>query len=134
MVAQTKYKTIKKLVNKIATVSLMNWIALSDIDQVDRIIQGSVEKPQLIFKHSTSCGISAMMKAQLEQSWDIDSASLDVHYLDLLTYRSVSNYIAEATGIYHQSPQVLLLKDGEVVMDASHHAIKVDDIKKGLDL
>jgi len=132
MVVQTKYKTIKKLASKIHIVSLMNWKELSDTDQVDRIIKSSVEKPQLIFKHSTTCGISAMMKSKLEETWDIDTSVLDVHYLDLLTYRSVSNYIAETTGVYHQSPQVVLLKNGAVVMDASHHAIKVEAIKKEL--
>jgi len=68
----------------------------------------------------------------LDKIWDIDSTSLDVHYLDLLTFRSVSNYIAEKAGVYHQSPQVLLFKAGKVVMDASHHAIKVEGIKKVL--
>lgn len=110
----------------------MNWIEINEAGQVDQLVLRSNEKPQLVFKHSTSCGISARMKARLEETWDIDTASVDVHYLDLLTYRPVSNYIAETAGVYHQSPQVLLFKDGKVVMDASHHAIKVEAIKKKL--
>jgi len=110
----------------------INWLELSDTDQVDQIIQSSSEKPQLIFKHSTNCGISARMKAQLEEGWDIDGNLIDVHYLDLLSYRSVSNYIAETSGVYHQSPQVLLFKEGKVVLDASHHAIKAEAIKNEL--
>jgi len=110
----------------------INWIELRNTDQVDQLVLLSNEKPQLVFKHSTSCGISAMMKAKLEETWDIDSNSLDVHYLDLLTFRPVSNYVAETSGVYHQSPQVLLFKAGKVVMDDSHHAIKVESIKKEL--
>jgi len=83
----------------------INWIDLSDTKQV---------------------------KTQLEETWDIDVAELVAHYLDLLSYRDVSNYIAETSGIYHQSPQILLFNNGKVVMDASHHAIKVESIKKGL--
>jgi len=111
----------------------INWLELSDTGQVDQIIQSSDEKPQLIFKHSTSCGISVRMKVQLEESWDIDKEKIDVHYLDLLSYRSVSNYIAETSGVYHQSPQVLLFKEGKVIMDASHHAIKAEAIKELID-
>lgn len=110
----------------------INWIELNNTEQVNQLVLRSKEKPQLVFKHSTTCGISVMIKNRLEETWDIDSTFIDTHYLDLLTFRSVSNYVAETAGVYHQSPQVLLFKEGKVAMDASHHAIKIEAIKKGL--
>lgn len=110
----------------------VNWKPLTTITQVDEIIEASHQKVQLIFKHSTTCGISAMMKGKFEDDWDLDEDEADVYYLDLLSYREVSNYVFKATGVYHQSPQVITLKDGKAVLDASHHAIKVEAIRSVL--
>jgi len=70
----------------------VNWKPLTTTTGVDELIQQSHQKPQLIFKHSTSCGISAHVKMQFESEWLSDDDSIDVHYLDLLAYRAVSNY------------------------------------------
>jgi len=110
----------------------IKWQSLNRLEQVEAIVQASHKKPQVIFKHSTTCGISAMMKAKFEETWNIENDSIDTHYLDLLTYREISNHIAQASGIYHQSPQMLLFKDGKVLLDASHHSINVEAIKKAL--
>lgn len=106
----------------------INWKSLTTTKEVDEIIQQSHQKPQLIFKHSTSCGISAHVKMQFESEWLLEDDTVDTHYLDLLTYRSVSNYITEVSGVYHQSPQVILFKDGGVLANASHRAIKANTI------
>jgi bacillithiol system protein YtxJ len=102
------------------------------MEQFEDVIRASDKKPVAILKHSTRCGVSRMVKNALRNNWTIDNDSLDLYYLDLLAFRSVSNAIAELTGVEHESPQVLLFKDGEVVFHASHHAISVDAIAAAL--
>lgn len=106
----------------------MNWLPLSDIDQLKDIITMSSTNPIAIFKHSTSCSISNMAKLRLESSWDLNN--IKIYYLDLLSYRSVSNAIASDLQVHHESPQIILIHKGEVIYDASHFDISVDEIKE----
>ncbi len=96
----------------------MKWIELNDIKQLDEIAAASHTKAQIIFKHSTQCNISADALAEMNgfegEAW----------YLDLLAHRDISNQIAEQFGIRHQSPQVLIIKNNEVVYHESHWRIK----------
>ena len=108
----------------------MNWNRIQSTKQIDDAVQASHDKYQVIFKHSTTCPISSMAKMRLESKWDLDN--VEAHYLDLLSYRSVSNYIAESLSIHHESPQLLLLKNGEVVYDSSHLDISVAEIKESI--
>lgn len=96
--------------------------------QIDEIVELSHEQPQLIFKHSTRCSISSMAKSRLEREWNLENVEL--WYLDLITFRSASNAIADQLGVHHESPQVILLKDGVVVHDSSHNSISVSEISK----
>lgn len=105
------------------------WTALTSTDQVDQLYKKSAEKPVLIFKHSTACNISKGAKRHLEKR-KIEREEVDAYYLDLLVYRSVSNYVEEKTGVKHESPQVIVLHQGKVLYSASHTAIKWKDIKK----
>jgi len=104
----------------------MNWTVLNTEEQLAEIINKSHSKAQVIFKHSIRCSISSMVKSRLEKSEAPDS--IDFHYLDLINYRSLSNKIAEDLNVYHESPQVLFIKDGECIYDESHMAIRMDDI------
>ncbi|HQV54241.1 MAG TPA: bacillithiol system redox-active protein YtxJ [Chitinophagaceae bacterium] len=104
----------------------MNWTVLNTEEQLAEIINKSHSKAQVIFKHSIRCSISSMVKSRLEKSSAPDS--IDFHYLDLINYRSLSNKIAEDLNVYHESPQVLFIKDGECIYDESHMAIRMDDI------
>ncbi len=104
----------------------MNWIALNDIAQIDGIKEKSKIRPQVIFKHSTTCSISRMAHNRLERS--IEPAGVDFYYLDLLNYRAVSNAVAEMLQVHHESPQVIVLRNGEVVYDESHYAINMEEI------
>ncbi len=104
----------------------MNWIDLNNEQQLHAIKELSVVKPQLIFKHSTRCGISSMAKSRLERANQPDS--IDFYFLDLLKHRNISNKIAEDFSVHHQSPQVLLIKDGTCVYDESQSGITMDDI------
>jgi bacillithiol system protein YtxJ len=105
----------------------LNWNSLTDTKQIDNIVDLSHHRPQVIFKHSTSCSISSISKSRFENSGD-SLSSADVYYLDLLSYRTVSNNIAEKLGVHHESPQVIVIINGEVTYDESHLDISVEDI------
>lgn len=104
------------------------WQPLTEVAQLKEIKEASFKRPQLIFKHSISCGISAQVNHMLQSSSDMLSAETDLHYLDLINYRSVSNEVAAEFGVVHQSPQVLLIKEGEVVYHTSHFSIRPEKI------
>ena len=113
-------------------VSLVNWIALTDMSQIDEIIEESKTIPVMILKHSTRCSISLMAKNGLDKSWDIEDNKIKAYYLDLLKFRPISNQIAETFNIHHQSPQILLIKDGTCNYTATHSEIDTRSIKKNL--
>ncbi len=104
----------------------MKWIPLKTEAQLEEIRQRSAGRPQLIFKHSTRCPTSSLAKNRLERAPSQDS--IDFYYLDLLTYRPVSDKIVETFFVEHESPQVLLILDGECKYDESHTGITMDDI------
>ena len=104
----------------------MNWISLTQLEQLDHIQESSKHKPQLIFKHSTTCSISKMALARMERSEAPDT--IDFYLLDLLNYRSISNAIAEKFNVFHESPQALLIKNGECTYDESHGGIQMEEI------
>ena len=109
-----------------------NWITITSEDAVKDIIANSNTRTQIIFKDSVTCGISAYAKERLVKGNDLLIAKADFNYLDLLSYRNVSNFIAEELNVIHQSPQIIVLKDGEVVYRVSHHSIQPEDIAKYL--
>jgi bacillithiol system protein YtxJ len=104
----------------------MNWITLNTIDQLDLIKEASFSKPQVIFKHSTTCSISNMAFSRFERAEAPET--IDFYYLDLLSYRPVSSAIAEKFQVHHESPQVLLIKNGECTYDESHYGIMMDEL------
>ncbi len=108
----------------------MEWIELVSVEQLESLRKGSFEKPKIIFKHSTRCSISVMAKNRLERSQT--PPHVDFFYLDLLQYRSISDLIAESFNVHHQSPQVLLIVDGECVYEETHNAISMEDIQTQL--
>lgn len=111
---------------------MKEWIALTSEESVNTIIENSANKAQIIFKDSLTCGISAHAKERLIDDYSIIEGKADFHYLDLLSFRAVSNYIAATLKVTHQSPQIIVLKDKKVVYTASHHAISASGISKFL--
>ncbi|MGC4039035.1 MAG: bacillithiol system redox-active protein YtxJ [Chitinophagaceae bacterium] len=111
---------------------MYNWKELLTEQDVDDLIVKSAERPQLIFKHSVSCGISAHALFKLEEGTDTLLKKADANYLNLLRHRNVSNYIARIFSVTHQSPQVIILKNGRPVYSTSHHAISVKSILEKL--
>ncbi len=104
--------------------SKINWINLTDLNDLEAMIQESFEHPVVVFKHSTRCSISRMALRQFETDWNLEG-KITPYFLDLLEYRSISNAIAERLGVVHQSPQVIVVKAGQAVYDVSHEAIQV---------
>ncbi len=109
----------------------MNWENLQNISQLEEIKRMSDTKPVLIFKHSTRCSISSMAWDRMRRNWkDSDTEKVTPYYLDLISYRDVSNAVATEFGIRHESPQVILIKNGEAVYDNSHMGINYQEIIK----
>ena len=112
--------------------SIQDWRTLNELKQLDAIVIESKDKPVVIFKHSTRCGISFGAKARLESEWNFEGKELAFYYLDLLQYRPISNEIATRFGVHHQSPQIIVLKEGKAVHTSSHHAISGNNLKSAL--
>jgi len=104
----------------------MNWISLTEPSQLDLLVDRSKTKPQVIFKHSTRCSISSTAKHRLESARE--SEAVDFYYLDLISFRDISNTIAEKFDVPHASPQVLVIRDGACIFDESHLGIRMDEI------
>jgi bacillithiol system protein YtxJ len=102
----------------------MNWKTLYTEKQLEELRERSATIPQVIFKHSTRCSISAMAKSRLDRSPEPDG--IEFHYLDLLANRQLSNKISEIFHVYHESPQVLVIVNDECVYDESHSGISMD--------
>ena len=104
----------------------MNWNTLTTIEQLQTIDSESATQPIMLFKHSTRCSISSAALARLERGWK--EAGVKPYYVDLLVYRDLSNEIATRYGIEHQSPQVLVIKNGQAIYNESHMGIDVEEL------
>lgn len=105
------------------------WQQLRTLEQLDAIVEDSKSRPVAIFKHSTTCGISRMVIRQFESQYDIDPTQMDLYYLDLKAYRDVSDEVGYRFQVIHQSPQLLLIKNGTAVYADSHGAITAGALK-----
>jgi bacillithiol system protein YtxJ len=104
----------------------MQWIHLTQPDQIKNIVTRSEEKPQVIFKHSTRCSISSVALSRLQKS--DQPSDVDFYFLDLIAHRHLSNKVAEVFGVHHESPQVLVIRNGECIYDESHMGISMREI------
>lgn len=102
--------------------------ALSNTDQLLDAVNESENRAFLIFKHSTSCSISAVILSKFKKRYK-DIVSVKFFQLDLLKYRSLSNEIAEIFEVEHQSPQIILVKNKKVIHHASHYDINTSDLE-----
>ena len=105
------------------------WIPLESLEQLDVIANQSKTRTQLIFKHSTTCGISRMVLNMFTGSYALGEG-VDIYFLDLHAYRAVSNAVESKFRVRHQSPQLLVIKNGEVSFHTSHGAIADTDLKE----
>ena len=104
----------------------MQWINLTDLAQLNTIKND--ENYSVIFKHSTRCSVSMMAKRRFEMDWDLLPKEINLYFLDLISYRSISAEIAELFQVHHESPQLLVIKNGECVLDTSHGDISAEEV------
>ncbi len=104
----------------------MDWINLVSDQQLQEIKNKSNQKPQVIFKHSFRCSLSGMAKNRLDKA--ATPEGMDFYFLDLIKHRDISHKISQEFKVYHESPQVLIIKNGESVYNESHTAINMQEI------
>ena len=111
----------------------MDWIKLVSEETLDSIKNDSASKPVVLFKHSTRCSISAAALSRLERAWNKDEmADIKFYFLDLLNYRNISQKIESIFGIGHESPQLLIISNGNCIYNSSHMGINYQEIKQQL--
>jgi bacillithiol system protein YtxJ len=106
------------------------WHRLNSLEQLKAISEESKTKPVAIFKHSTRCGISRMVLNQFESSYNLNDSQLKLYFLDLLSNRDVSDEVGYTFQVMHQSPQLIVVKNGNTVHQASHHSIRSEDLER----
>lgn len=114
------------------TESKVNWIPLNDFKDLENVTNESFKKTVVLFKHSTRCSISRFALKQFENEFDLPEESISLYFLDLLNFRAISNKIADDFQVMHQSPQMIVLKDGVVVFSSTHSDINANDLKRFL--
>jgi bacillithiol system protein YtxJ len=97
------------------------FLKLTDKQTLDRLLVDSKDHPVVLFKHSNSCGISAAAYREMEQ---LD----DINLLEIQSARELSRTIEDITGVEHESPQVIVLKNGKAVWNASHYKVKASAV------
>lgn len=105
------------------------WISLTSSEQLDEILKKSASRTQVIFKHSTTCGVSRMVLNMFEKNPVLQEDGLDLYFLDLHRHRDISNEIANKFQVHHQSPQLVVVKNGQTVAHGSHGGINDIDLK-----
>jgi bacillithiol system protein YtxJ len=110
----------------------VDWVSLTSIQELDDLVANTKDQPLILFKHSTRCSISAMALSRLESDWDIPLEQGIPVFLNLIKYRDVSNYIADKFNVFHESPQILVIKNGVCTFNVSHGQISVRAIKSAL--
>lgn len=109
---------------------MINWRILNHTGQLQEIETLSVNTACLIYKHSSTCGVSAMAKMRLEHDWDFSEEEIVPYFFDILENRSLSAEIATVFKTHHESPQVLLIKNGECIYDATQFDISVAELRE----
>ena len=104
----------------------MQWKNITDINQINDI--KDQKGYSLIFKHSTRCSVSMMAKRRFEMDWEVIPEDTNLYFLDLISFRPISAEIAEKFQVHHESPQILVIKDGDCILDASHGDISADEV------
>jgi bacillithiol system protein YtxJ len=105
------------------------WMPLNALTQLDAIDERSKKKLQIIFKYSSRCGISRVVLNQFEAKYPLTEENAELYFLDLINYRTVSNEIAQKYKVRHESPQLLIIKDGSLLVHGSHGGINDIDLE-----
>jgi len=102
----------------------MNWITITDENQIQGIFES--EDYAIIYKHSPRCMTSLMAYRQLksEVSGAADNET-PLYIVDVISNRRESQAIAQIFNVVHQSPQILVVKNGQSVYDTSHENVSL---------
>lgn len=111
----------------------MEWTPLTTPEQLDHIIQLSLQTPCVIFKHSSRCSISTIAQHRLKGAWRWTPDQIRTFHLDVIQDRLISNLVEERFGVQHESPQMLLIHMGVCVYHSSHMDISASDLQNQLD-
>jgi bacillithiol system protein YtxJ len=106
------------------------FYTLDKMEQFDEIDEISQSKPVVLFKHSTRCSISRMALKQFDTEFNYPEEKIDWYLLDLLNHRDLSNEIASRYNVMHQSPQIVVIRNGKAVFNESHDSISAEDLKQ----
>lgn len=106
---------------------------LSTIDELDRALQQSSQRPAVIFKHSPTCGISAQAFESISEWLTGEVPDADFYVVPVQASRALSTHLAQTFGIRHESPQVMVIDRGEVVWHGSHYRATATSIAAALD-
>ncbi|MCB0600683.1 MAG: bacillithiol system redox-active protein YtxJ [Saprospiraceae bacterium] len=107
----------------------MLWIHLINDNQIDQIVEDSFQVPVFIFKHSRRTSISSIALHRLESEWPFIRQNHKAYYLDVQKNGQISRMVAESFGVHHESPQLLVILNGECVYDASHLDIQARELE-----
>ena len=110
--------------------SKLAWNYLESMEDLEHAEQQSNEKVVVLFKHSTRCSISRFVLKSFENTYAIPADKMEIYFLDLIEYRPISNEIAARFCVTHQSPQMIVLKDGKAIYDASHESIDASSLEQ----
>ncbi|MCF7866470.1 bacillithiol system redox-active protein YtxJ [Candidatus Woesearchaeota archaeon] len=107
---------------------------VDSVDEFKHMLDESVKHPVFILKHSSACPVSACAYQVVSNFMlnNNDYSDFSFAVVIIQDHRAVSNFIAEFSGIKHESPQVLLFKDKKVIWNADHHGISLDSLSGAL--
>ncbi len=109
-----------------------SWTSLERIAQLDELVKRSYDTPCLIFKHSTKCFISDVALQRLERKWSFSDQQLIPYFLDAIAHRPISKEVCEVFEEHHETPQILLIDKGEVILEANNMDIHAEEIQEML--
>ena len=104
------------------------WHEVHSADDVNELLLASGHRTQVVLKHSPRCGTSFFAKSSLESMGEDILKTADVHLINVIRSRPVSQYFAEKTGIRHESPQLFVIRNDAVIWHASHYSITEEKV------
>lgn len=104
------------------------WNTFSEADELQKMLKKSNRRPQIIYKHSYRCGVCVTAKKQIENSIEEIDKQADLYFVDVISQREISNYIASQLNVRHESPQLIIVSNEKVLWDGSHWAINGENI------
>lgn len=112
---------------------MINWQKIEQATDIKKIAMLSKQQPCLIYKHSSRCNLSNMALYSLEEDWKFSEKDVQPFFLDVIQYQKLAFQVAEEFSVHHESPQVLLIQNGECTYETSHLDINVEEIAEGLE-